>query len=646
MMVKAPGSRFSRLLALAFVVWLAVGAGVARAQGGFVRPLGSNLDSVTDYSPQLPFVNLFLSSREWLTQCRPEQDPGCTYNNAFDTQEAGLLDLDANGWVRSLPARSAPAVFTMAATFWDVPAEFPAGKYVVLYDGAGTLEYDFGAKKVVEESAPGRDVITVNPSDGGILLRIAATTPGNYIRNIRVAAKADEALLSSATFSAGFLAQLEPYSTLRFMDWMRTNGSTASSWSARPLPSDARYSSDKGVPVEVMVSLANTSGKAPWFNIPHRATDAYVRSFAQAVRDGLRSDLSVYVEFSNEVWNGAFPQGDWIQARGEESWPGSGESGFTKRINFHGKRTAEVCDIFRDVFGSAQSRVVCVMGSQAANSWTADEALRCPLWDEGPCVAHGIGAIAIAPYFGDYVGQEESLAEVRSWAQQSDGGLGSLFDELSTGGVLSGGPSGGALEQSFGWIDANLDLANQFSLKLVAYEGGQHLVGIGSAGDSAALTRLFTAANRDPRMGDLYQRYLTGWNLRGGDLFVHFTDIGSYTRYGSWGALETVGQLSSAKYDELRAYSLGGVGAVPRLSLRVIRSAGGVVSSAANGIQCGRRCSSSVREGSQATLVAQPAPGFRFVRWVGACRGSRRQCTVTMDSAKLVRGVFARRRSR
>jgi hypothetical protein len=42
---------------------------------------------------------------------------------------------------------------------------YPAGKYVVLYDGRGTLTYGFDASLV--SSSPGRDVINVsNPSVG------------------------------------------------------------------------------------------------------------------------------------------------------------------------------------------------------------------------------------------------------------------------------------------------------------------------------------------------------------------------------------------------------------------------------------------------------------------------------------------------
>lgn len=643
MMVTVTSRSVGELFASVLVALLLIPYSPVAAQSSYLRPLGSNLNEVTDYSPQLPFLNLFLASREWLTQCRAEQDPGCSYSNAWDTNEAQLLDLDSSGWIRSLPARSASPIFTMAATFWDVPPEFPAARYVVLYDGSGTIEYGLGALKVTAESSAGRDVIAVNPANGGILLRIASTDPANYIRNIRVVAKAGESLLETETFSPTFLRRLEPYAALRFMDWMRTNGSAVSSWDSRALPTDARYSTEAGVPLEVMVSLANKTGKAPWFNIPHRANDAYVRNFASTALEKLRDDLVVYVEYSNEVWNGAFSQGDWIQARGEATWASSGESGFTKRINWHGKRTAEICDIFRDVFGSAQSRVVCVMASQAANSWTADEALSCPLWDNGPCVSHGINAIAIAPYFGDYVGQEENLARVREWTRSSDGGLGTLFNELLNGGELSGGPAGGALEQSFGWIDDTMNVANGYGVRLLAYEGGQHLVGIGSAGNSEALTNLFTTANRDARMAEVYQRYLNGWNLRGGDLFMHFNDIGSYTRYGSWGALERIGQSSSPKYDELRAYSLGG-GSGTRRTLRVGRSSGGTVVNPANGINCGRQCSASLLEGSQVTLRAQATSGFRFVRWSGACSNTQRQCTVTMDRDRSVRAIFRRRR--
>lgn len=111
------------------------------------------------------------------------------------------------------------------------------------------------------------------------------------------------------------------------------------------------------------------------------------------------------------------------------------------------------------------------MASQAANSWTASEALSCPLWNEAPCAGHGMKALAIAPYLGDYLGQDENSQVVAGWGS-STSGLSKLFSELSSGGELPNGPSGGAIAQSFRWIEANKEVANSFGLSLVSYEGG------------------------------------------------------------------------------------------------------------------------------------------------------------------------------
>jgi len=625
--------------------------------------LGTNLESVTDYSPQVPFTDLFLSSREWFTQCQVGVDPGCTSANAWDTGEAASLDLDAHGWVRSLPSSLDAPIYTSVATFWDLPTDFPAGRYVVLYEGQGTIEYGLGARRIDELSSVGRDVVEVDISRGGILLRITATntsSDGDYVREIRFVAEGEEARLLANRFSRRFLDRLQPYQAIRFMDWMRTNDSIVSSWSARSKPTDARYSTPKGVPVEVMVDLSNTTEKAPWFTMPHQATDEYVRQFATVVRDQLLSSLPIFVEYSNEIWNSAFSQGGWVEDRGVTEWPGSLESRFTKRINWHGKRTAEVCEIWKSVFGTAPERVVCVLASQAANSWTAQEGLSCPLWNESPCVSHGINAIAVAPYFGGYLGDPATAAEVASWSSSS-AGMTKLFSELQYGGEISGGPTGGALSESFSWIEANRLVADLFKVALLSYEGGQHLVGIGGAGSNLTLTTMFTSANRDTRMGALYATYLQGWESRGGGLLMHFNDIGSYSRYGSWGALESVEQTSSPKYDALWTYSLGtappgsltptpGPTATPsprsKRRLRVRKDGRGSVVSSPGGIQCGNRCAADFRAGRTVRLIARPSRGYRFTRWSGGCVSSDSTCLLGLSSSQIVRAHFSRIRGR
>jgi hypothetical protein len=629
------------------------------AQQPPLRPLGTNLTEVTDYSHQYPFVDIFRFSRQWLTQCRNGEDSGCSAANAFDTGEGGQLDLDAHGWVRSLPEPSHPAIFTSAATYWDLPADFPAGRYVVLYQGEGLIQYGLGASKVAAASRSGRDVIDLNLARGGLLLRIAATNPSNYIRDIRVVAVDDEGSLGVKTFSQRFIDRLRPYESLRFMDWMRTNNSELVSWAERPKVTDARYSSDKGVPAEIMIELCNTLSKTPWFTMPHMASDSFVQSFAESTKAKLSSELPVYVEYSNEAWNSLFSQGDYIQQQGQNTWPDSLESGFTKRINWYAKRSAEVCDIWKRVFADAPQRVVCVVASQAANSWTAEEALRCPLWDGAPCVDHGISALAIAPYFGDYIGQESGRDVVSRWTADSDGGVQALFTEIRSGGLLPGGPDLGALDQSFGWIEQNQTVARRFNLQLVAYEGGQHLVGIGAAGNRAEITKLFTSANRDIQMGSIYSSYLDGWNARGGGLFMHFNDISSYSKFGSWGALEGMQDSSSPKFEALRSYALGGIGVDPqptpratppggsrrRRTISVKITGAGRVSSRPAGISCPGRCAASFRAGSRIRLTAQSARGAKFVKWVGACPSLNQPCGLSMTRAHSTTAVFKPKKS-
>ena len=652
-----------RCVFLVLIVYLTTVACSAYGQG-LSRRLGTNLDAVTDYSPQVPFTNLFLSSREWFTQCQAGVDPGCTPAKAWDTGEAALVDVDGDGWVRALPAPEAAPLFTSVATFWDLPAEFPSGRYVVLYDGLGVIEYGIGATKIPELSARGRDVVAVDVSKGGILLKITETNTlgdGDYIRSIRFVAEADEQRLLTNRFSSAFIERLQPYQALRFMDWMRTNDSVVSTWAGRSQPNDARFSTPQGVPVEIMVELSNKTEKAPWFTMPHQASDDYVRNFATVVRDSLLSTLPVYVEYSNEVWNSGFSQGDWVEARGVAEWPASLESRFTKRMNWHGKRSAEVCEIWKSVFAASPQQVTCVLASQAANSWTGQEALSCPLWKEAPCFRHGIGALAIAPYIGDYLGQEENATHVAGWGASASG-LAKLFAELQSGGELSGGPAGGAMAQSFGWIEANKAVADAFGVTLLSYEGGQHLVGVGSASQNTTLTSLFTQANRDERMGTVYAAYLQGWESRGGGLFMHFTDIGSYSRYGSWGALERIGQTSSAKYGALWTYSLGTQPPVqppatphpdpqptaqptasPAHKLRVSKRGRGEIVSSPGGIRCGSQCRATFSQTKRVTLRSRSSPGYRFVGWKGACRHARRLCVVTLPYTGIATATFSKR---
>ena len=76
--------------------------------------------------------------------------------------------------------------------------------------------------------------------------------------------------------------------------------------------------------------------------------------------------------------------------------------------------------------------------------------------------------------------------------------------------------------------------AKKYSLKFITYEAGQHMV---SNGD-VVQTAVCLAANRDLRMKAVYKKYLQALKVAGIEMITHFSSIGTFTTYGSWGLLE------------------------------------------------------------------------------------------------------------
>jgi hypothetical protein len=46
-------------------------------------------------------------------------------------------------------------------------------------------------------------------------------------------------------------------------------------------------------------------------------------------------------------------------------------------------------------------------------------------------------------------------------------------------------------------------------------------------------------------MSQAYRRYLEHWKAGGGQLFMHYSDIGVESKWGSWGALESIMQTTT-----------------------------------------------------------------------------------------------------
>ena len=472
--------------------------------------LGINLSGLVDWNTEHPLVDVFHLSRKWISQKEGEA-----------WGKGPQLELDSQGWIQKLE----PGCF--AETPILTAGHAPVGEYICLCEGEGRIEFGGGARVV--SRGPGRIVVNIDGDKGGVFVQVRETRPGNPVRNIRVIMPGFEKSWQADPFHPEFLRRWRGFASVRFMDWMDTNGSEQREWADRPKPGDASWAI-KGAPVELMVDLCNRLKADPWFCMPHLATDDYVRRFAGEVKRSLDPSLKVYIEYSNEVWNSMFAQNRYAQAKALEGSLGPKERPWEGAAQFHARRSVEIFRIWEDVFGG-RTRLVRVLAWQAAGGayWTDTMLLG------RPGIATNCDALAIAPYVSFMPGPKNSNLdsdEVAKWTVDQ------LLDRVETN----------ALPECVGWMKTQKAVAQKYGLKFLCYEAGQHLVGVGGGENNEELTKLLIAANRHPRMGRIYGGYLDKWRETGGDLMCLFSSVGTSSKWGSWGLLEGVDEVDSSKF--------------------------------------------------------------------------------------------------
>jgi hypothetical protein len=244
--------------------------------------------------------------------------------------------------------------------------------------------------------------------------------------------------------------------------------------------------------------------------------------------------LKIYLEYSNEVWNGIFDQhhyaADTALALGYTGQP------WERAWKYTAKRSADIFVIFEQEFVD-DSRFVKVVPGWAGNSWTTNyilERFAEPAYNPGGIKAD---AVAIAPYFaGGVANRIGDFGLIQSIT------IPAILDSMEL-----------ALVEAYAFMDDNKAVADNHGLDLIAYEGGQHLVATWPYIEDTTLTRKLIAANHHPRMEDLYCQYFNYWyDSTGGGVFASFSSHGLYGKYGSWGVKEFMEDTLSAKYVGLR----------------------------------------------------------------------------------------------
>jgi hypothetical protein len=463
------------------------------------RPaLGINLAGPADRNTELPFVDAFRLSRAWISQKEGE-----------GWGKGPPLELDERGWVKRL----APGCFAETPLCTIDGGHYPSGEWTVLWEGQGEIELSNG--KVISSTA-GKLVADIDSKGGGFFLRLRATDPENRVRNIRVLMPGLTAEMAARNpWHPRFLARWRGMACVRFMDFQDTNNSEQRDWNDRPRLDDATFTR-RGIPIELLCDLANRLAADAWFCLPHLADDNHAREFARLVKTRLDPQRRIYIEYSNEVWNGQFKQHHHAGEQGRKL--GLAEKPWEAAWRYTAQRSEAIFRIWEQEFGSRE-RLVRVLAAQAGNRYVAGQIAG---WKDAGRRADALG---IAPYISLNIpaeGKGLTAAEVATWSVDR------LLDHAETN----------ALPECIRWMQENKKVADQYGLQLIAYEAGQHFVGVGGGENNEALTRLLHAANAHPRLAAIYDKYFAAWEQTGGDLLCHFSSVGRWSKWGSWGLLQ------------------------------------------------------------------------------------------------------------
>jgi hypothetical protein len=509
--------RAAALLA-ALALPLTTQAAAQQTPGGAPDRLGVNLTDVLDYSTEWVFVDVFRHARPWVPQTTSWDSPWNT---------GAALATTPEGWPLLASGQAAGTLM-----LYDIDGRYPAGVYTCLYDGVGDIA--FGGNAQILTSVPGKIELNVTQGNGGIYLKLLASDTANPVRNIRVIMPGFLDTYQTKPFHPHFIERLKPYGVIRYMRWLRINDSPLATWAERPTLNTFTQATDKGVALEYVVSLANQTKTDAWVNVPHLADNNYITQMATLLRDTLDPTLKIYIEYSNEVWNAIYAQG--VHAQTEGLIAGLSNDPWQAQNFWGSKRAVEMFTIFNNVFGAQQGRLVRVLGGMAAftgpSLWTMD-------YQNAYLQAD---ALAIAPYFGGDLGNPSQAAQTigLSVSQILDACEADVFGQTSN------------------WITQNKVLADARNLRLLASEGGQRMVAEGAFQGNVILNTKFTAANRDPRMGDIYTKYLNQWKtLSGSELMTAYVSCREYGQWGYYGILEyqNIPVAQAPKYQALSDWS-------------------------------------------------------------------------------------------
>lgn len=520
----------------------------AHAQDLDAPALGYNLAALRDWSAAQPFIDLMRTARPWVGN----REGAWGAVNHKELVARGVIG--ENGLPRAVPFDVEALVSILA---WDKSDRVSeglraarAGDYVLRYRGDGDLRVS-GDVRVTSQSTG--EIRFTNRAGGPIIIELRATDGGLdalTLTRAEDAAKLDGGMM----FDPDWIAAIDDARTVRVMDWLAVNVDPASKAAQRVKSATARE----------IVTLCNLIGADPWVSIPNHWREARVRRFAREMRDTLDPNLSIRVEFSNETWNGLFPVHADLSVLSEAEW------GARDPIGYGAKAATEMAMLWEEVFAEVATpkpALINVLSGQAANPDVLRQMLEASAWKHAEperfsSPAAHFEEIAIASYFGAHVLRGET--NVRDAVAALDRGQ---LDVWLNAALIDPARQSSLPDAAKNWR-AHADLAAEFGMRLVAYEGGQHLQPVAHNLSAEDLHRLMSALADYMRGEAIAGHYATAWELWmeiGDGPFMHYNDVSAPSLHGVWGARSYVGDETprAAMLDKLNAEA-SQAGVLPR----------------------------------------------------------------------------------
>ncbi|HWY86637.1 MAG TPA: L-type lectin-domain containing protein, partial [Gemmataceae bacterium] len=343
--------------------------------------LGINISNVVYYNQDVLFADAMKESGGWGSTSAPWDLSAKVDANGWPLQDAGVTVLSPdggapNGTYRMSFTGQAAQITPVACSFTVQNKTYNAATNTTTANVLLNNQVWYQTGFFVAFTGTKR-----NPTDN----------PGTGITNLKmmlpVAPGSTTSYDPSVTFTNQIKSLVSKFSTVRYMDYLATNGNQQVNWSDRLLPGGNQYQAaagygweGKGASWEYAVQLANETHTDMWINIPVNASADYITKVANLIRygsdgvnpytsnqanpvyKGLDPGLKVYIEYSNEIWNSGFSQSqDNANAAAAEvaagasplNYDGSTDSNVWTRRRV-AEKIVQISDQFRAVFGDAQ----------------------------------------------------------------------------------------------------------------------------------------------------------------------------------------------------------------------------------------------------------------------------------------------------